>query len=200
MKNVITILYEDFETLDAFGPIEVLGTLADRFNIIVASLSGGLVWSSQKGPVMTRAFRDLDVRDYILLIPGGIGTRQLVRDRQYIDSLSTLADRAECILTVCTGSILLSKTGFLDGKQATSNKRVFQWTGMESPDVDWVKKARWVKAGNIYTSSGVSAGIDMALGFVADQFGLDTALKVAQTIEYDWHEDPAWDPFAELYG
>lgn len=81
----------------------------------------------------------------------------------------------------------------------TSNKRVFPWTGMESPNVNWVKKARWVKAGNIYTSSGVSAGIDMALGFVADHLGRGTALKVAQKIEYEWHEDPSWDPFAELY-
>ena len=200
MKDVITVLYEDFETLDAFGPVEVIGAIADRFNMIFASRSGGLVQSSQKVPVMTRPFDELNTQNYILLVPGGIGARQLVKDREYIDSLHRLADSAEFILTVCTGSILLSKTGILDGKQATSNKRVFPWTGMESPAVNWVKKARWVKSGKIYTSSGVSAGIDMALGFVAGWFGRETALKIARTIEYDWHEDPAWDPFADLYG
>jgi transcriptional regulator GlxA family with amidase domain len=199
-KDVITVLYDDFETLDVFGPVEVLGTLADRFNIIFTSQNGAIITSTQKVPVSTIPFGVPDARSYVLLIPGGVGTRQLVKDREYIDALRRLAENAEFILTVCTGSILLSKTGLLDGKQATSNKRVFAWTGMESPAVNWIKKARWVKAGNIYTSSGVSAGIDMALGFVADQFGRGTALQVARTIEYEWHEDPTWDPFAGLYG
>lgn len=199
MKTIIVILYNDFETLDVFGPVEVLGTLADRFNIIHASQNGGIVRSTQKVPVPTVPFEDLDTKGSVLLIPGGVGTRQLVKNREYTSSLIRLAGDAEFILTVCTGSILLSKTGLLDGKKATSNKRVFAWTGMESPAVYWIKKARWVKDGNIYTSSGVSAGIDMALGFVADRFGLETALEVARGIEYEWHEDPTWDPFAELY-
>ena len=174
----------------------MLGTLADRFNIVFTSQNGGMVTSSQMVPVFTVPFGNLDFRNYILLIPGGTGTRQLVKDGAYIDHLRRLAGNAEFILTVCTGSILLSKTGILDGKQATSNKKVFAWTAKESPAVNWIKKARWVKDGNIYTSSGVSAGIDMALGFVADQFGRDTALQVTRGIEYEWHEDPACDPFA----
>jgi putative intracellular protease/amidase len=108
MKDVITVLYEDFETLDLFGPVEVLGTLADRFNIIFASRNGGLVQSSQKVQVMTQSFEGLDTHNYILRIPGGIGARQLVKDGENIDSLRKLTDDAEFILTVCTGSILLS--------------------------------------------------------------------------------------------
>ena len=200
LKDIITVLYDDFETLDVFGPVEVLGTLADRFNMVFTSLNGGIVTSSQKVPVPTVPFGNPDAGSYVLLIPGGTGTRQLVKDGEYIDHLRRLAGNAEFILTVCTGSILLSKTGILDGRQATSNKKVFAWTGTESPAVNWIKNARWVKDGNIYTSSGVSAGIDMALGFVSDQFGRDTALQVARGIEYEWHEDPSWDPFAELYG
>ena len=200
MKEIITVLYNDFETLDAFGPVEVLGTLSDQYAIRFASQAGGVVVSSQKVPVLTVPFAECTAKNAVLLIPGGLGTRELTKDRAFVDALHGLARDAEFILTVCTGSILLSKTGILDGKQATSNKRVFAWTKMESPAVHWVKKARWVKDGNIYTSSGVSAGIDMALGFVADRFGRDTALKAAQGIEYEWHEDPARDPFAELYG
>ena len=196
--DVITVLYDEFETLDVFGPVEVLGTLGEQFNIVFTSLDGGIVRSSQNVPVFTCSFAELDSKKYILLIPGGIGTRQLVKDKKYIEMLYRLANHAEFILTVCTGSILLSKTGILDGKEATSNKRVFIWTGMESPAVHWVKKARWVKSGNIYTSSGVSAGTDMALGFIADQVGRDAAIRIAQTIEYEWHEDPRWDPFADL--
>jgi transcriptional regulator GlxA family with amidase domain len=109
-----------------------------------------------------------------------------------------LANKAEYILTVCTGSILLSKTGLLDGKKATSNKRLFAWT-YESPNVHWIKKARWVRHGKIYTGSGVSAGIDMTLGFVSDLLGRGTAKQQANEIEYDCKENSEWDPFSELY-
>jgi transcriptional regulator GlxA family with amidase domain len=113
--------------------------------------------------------------------------------------MKSLAKNAEFIFTVCTGSILFSKTGLLDGKKATSNKRVFSLTSKESPDVNWIKKARWVKDGNIYTSSGISAGIDMALGFISDLLGYPIAKQQSNEIEYDWKEDPDWDPFSELY-
>jgi len=82
--------------------------------------------------------------------------------------------KATYVLTVCTGSILLAKTGFLNGKQATSNKRLFSFT-KRIPGVNWIKKSRWVQDGSVYTSSGVSAGIDMALGFVSDQLGHNSA-------------------------
>ena len=154
MKDVITVLYDDFETLDVFGPVEVLGTLPDRFNTVFTSLNGGIIKSSQNVPVLTVPFEEPDARYIHPAHPGRHRYRLLVKDGVFIDNLRRLADHAEFILTVCTGSILLSKTGMLDGKQATSNKRVFSWTGMESPAVNWVKKARWVKDGNIYTSSG----------------------------------------------
>ena len=87
----------------------------------------------------------------------------------------------------------------LDGRRATSNKRAFHWAQAESPKVQWVKKARWVKDGNVYTSSGLSAGIDMALGFVSDLLGRDIAKQQSNEIEYEWRENADWDPFSELY-
>ena len=199
MKDVITVLFGDFETLDVFGPIEILGRLPEQFNPRFVSISGGEIVSSHKVRVATEKFSDVRGDGYILFVPGGNGVRNLVGNAQFVGELKRLADAAETILTVCTGSILLSKTGLLDGKRATSNKRVFLWTGKESPAVQWVKKARWVKDANIYTSSGVSAGMDMALGFAAETLGYDTAKKVSVEIEYDWKENPEDDPFADLY-
>ena len=63
----------------------------------------------------------------------------------------------------------------------------------------WVNKARWINDGNIYTSSGVSAGIDMTLGFISDLLGYEVAKKQSIEIEYDWKEDPLWDPFSDIY-
>jgi transcriptional regulator GlxA family with amidase domain len=199
VKTIATILFDDFETLDVFGPIEVFGRLKQHFSPEFFSANGGIVTSSHNVRVVTQPLSDLQTESYILLIPGGMGTRALVKDPGFIQSLSRLAQKAEFILTVCTGSGLFSKTGLLDGRRATSNKRAFQWAQTESPKVQWVKRARWVKDGNIYTSSGVSAGIDMALGFVSDLLGRDLAKQQSNEIEYEWRENADWDPFSELY-
>lgn len=196
MYEVITILFDNFETLDVFGPVEILGRLEEEFHLNFYSLKGGIITSSQDVPVYTKPLSTLNLENYILMIPGGIGTRKLVDDDVFLESLKGLSLDAEYVLTICTGSIVLAKTGFLDGKNATTNKRVFKWT-QQFPEVKWVHKARWVKEGNIYTSSGVSAGMDMALGFVADLLGYDVAKEQSIQIEYNWHEDSSWDPFSE---
>jgi transcriptional regulator GlxA family with amidase domain len=199
MREISTLLFNNFETLDVFGPIEILGRLKDHFNPQFYSQNGGIIVSSQNVSIMTKPISDINSTSFILLVPGGIGTRELVKDKVFINNLDLLSKNAEYILTVCTGSILFSKTGLLNGKRATSNKRAFFWTKNESPDVIWIKKARWIKDGNIYSSSGVSAGIDMTLGFISDLLGYDIAKKQSIEIEYDWKEDSEWDPFSELY-
>jgi transcriptional regulator GlxA family with amidase domain len=198
MRDVITVLFNDFETLDVFGPIEVLGRLPEQFNPLFYSITGGIITSSQQVPVMTRSLSALKSTGYILFIPGGMGARDLVNNEEFIATLRSLAGNAGFILTVCTGSIILSRTGILDGRNATSNKRVFAWT-KTAPAVHWIKKARWVKDGTIYTSSGVSAGTDMALGFVSDLLGHPAAEQVSREIEYEWNEDPGHDPFSDMY-
>ena len=198
-REIVTVLFDRFETLDVFGPIEILGRMREHFVPGFYAHRGGRVSSVQGVTIECRPFNDVRSSAYILLIPGGIGTRGLLQDTAYIDALASLAAHAQFVLTVCTGSILYSRTGQLDGRRATTNKRAFHWAGQVSPKVVWVKKARWVKDGTIYSSSGVSAGLDMALGFVADQFGESVAVQQSNEIEYDWKRNPEWDPFADLY-
>ena len=109
------------------------------------------------------------------------------------------APTARFVLTVCTGSGLLAQTGLLDGKRATGNKNSWIWTKAQSDRVDWVYKARWVEDGPFWTSSGVSAGIDMALGWVGTVFGGEVAERIAKTMEYVWERDSTVDHFAALY-
>ncbi|MGL4277587.1 MAG: DJ-1/PfpI family protein, partial [Morganella morganii] len=124
------------------------------------------------------------------------GTRRLVSDEGMLTALRTAAQHAQWCLSVCTGSALLAAAGVLDGRQATSNKRAWQWVTSLSAQVNWVKKARWCADGRFYTSSGVSAGTDMALAFIADRHGETAAEEIAQHIEYRWHNDAGDDPFA----
>lgn len=192
--DVSILLFPDFETLDAFGPVEVLGRI-EEYKLRYISVTGGTITSRQGIRVLTEDIQSDDC-DGILLIPGGQGTRSLVNDTKFIDKLSETVLKTKYCLTVCTGSALLAKTGLLNHKKATSNKKAFEWVKSINPDVLWVEKARRVVDEKYYTSSGVSAGIDMALGFVAERFGVDKAQKIAEHIEYVWNPDPNNDPFA----
>ena len=90
---------------------------------------------------------------------------------------------------------MLAKTGLLDYKKATTNKIAFDWVITNGTNVNWVEKARWVVDGKFYTSSGVSAGMDMTLDFLKDIHGLSIARRVASEIEYEWTEDSENDSF-----
>ena len=86
----------------------------------------------------------------------------------------------------------------LKGKNATSNKMAFDWVCGNGSDIHWVKKARWVKDDKYYTSSGVSAGMDMTLGFISDIHSENTANDLCKYIEYIWNKDKDNDPFANI--
>ena len=107
-----------------------------------------------------------------------------------------MASCAKYCLAICTGSALLAKTGLLDGRKATSNKRAFDWVKSVNTKVNWIQKARWIVDGKFYTSAGVAAGMDMTLGFVADIVGRSTADETARAMEYVWNSDKCNDSFA----
>ena len=187
------VLFDDFETLDVFGPAEIFGR-SPHYTLNYCSLSGGVITSSQGAQIITTVFEP--EKTALMLVPGGQGTRRLVSDEGMLAALRTAAQHAQWCLSVCTGSALLAAAGVLDGRQATSNKRAWQWVTSLSAQVHWVKKARWCADGRFYTSSGVSAGTDMALAFIADRHGETAAEEIAQHIEYRWHNDAGDDPFA----
>lgn len=187
------VLFDDFETLDVFGPAEIFGR-SPYYTLNYCSLSGGVITSSQGAQIITTVFEP--EKTALMLVPGGQGTRRLASDENMLAALRTAAQHAQWCLSVCTGSALLAAAGVLDGRQATSNKRAWQWVTSLSAQVNWVKKARWCADGRFYTSSGVSAGTDMALAFIADRHGETAAEEIAQHIEYRWHNDAGDDPFA----
>lgn len=195
LQNFNIILFDEFETLDAFGPAEVIGQFSEIYNLEYYSFSGGHVTSKQKIKVSTLPFNKMSKTD-VLMIPGGHGTRTLVDDKVFIQELKNLVQEAKYVLTVCTGSALLARTNLLNGKNATTNKKAFEWVCSQGIEVNWKKQARWVCDGNIYTSSGVSAGIDMTLGFISELFGEKLAEDASNHIEYIWNKDKNNDPFS----
>ncbi len=193
--NVAVLLFDDFETLDVFGPVEIFGRLKQYYQVSFYSASGGIVDNNHGVSIQTKNLDEINNGTDIFLIPGGYGTRQEVENIFLIDKIRKISNLSKYVLSVCTGSALLAKTGLLDGRKATSNKKAFDWVITQGKEVQWIKKARWVKDGKFYTSAGVSAGMDMTLGFLNDLHGIEFARNVAFEIEYDWIEDRENDHF-----
>jgi transcriptional regulator GlxA family with amidase domain len=194
------VVFDAFQLLDVFGPLEMFGHIADRVDIVMIAQKAGPVRSAA-GPVVVadHDFANAPKLD-IVMIPGGMGTRREVDNAPFVEAFRTLAQDTPHVATICTGSAVLARTGLLDGVKATTNKRAWQWATGQGAKVAWVPQARWVEDGKYFTSSGISAGMDMALGLIARLFGADTAQMVANRAEYRWHNDPSDDPFAKLNG
>jgi transcriptional regulator GlxA family with amidase domain len=197
MNQIGVLLFKDFETLDVFGPVEIFGVLKDFYRISFYSESGGIINNSHGVAIETLPLDRIEESPDIFLIPGGYGTRTEVNNQGFIEKIKKIALGCKYILTVCTGSALLAKTGLLDNRKATSNKRAFDWVCSTGPYVNWIKNARWVVDGNYYTSSGVSAGMDMAFGFLRDMHGEVFSRKLAFQLEYNLQEDKDNDLFSE---
>ena len=192
------VFYNQFELLDAYGPLEMFGCLGEEVEIISIAQHSGKVASSA-GPNAWAEFSFDDAPDLdLLLLPGGIGTIPELQNPSMITFLKDRCPATQITMSVCSGSALLAKAGLLDGLRATSNKMFFNLATSQSDAVQWVPEARWVDAGQYVTSSGVSAGTDMAVAVIQRLFGQETATRVTEFTEYQWHQDADQDPFAAL--
>ncbi|MGI9316065.1 MAG: DJ-1/PfpI family protein [bacterium] len=198
--NVGVVLFDKFELLDVFGPLEMLGMYPEKFKLHMLGQHQGTAMSAQ-GPrvALDRSF-DHTAQYQILLVPGGAGTRSEVSNPVLLDWLSSQAEHADYVTSVCTGSALLAAAGLLENRSATTNKNAFNWVAGYGENVNWVKQARWVVDGNYYTSSGVSAGIDMSLDLIENILDRARAEQAAHWAEYRWNRDSVDDPFAALAG
>ena len=198
MRVVGVLLFPEFELLDVFGPLEVFGNriLQHHYRVCTVAEAAGPIASAQG----TRAVADHALASCppldIILVPGGMGTRREVDHPSITRWIAARAVDAELVLSVCTGAALLARAGVLDDRRATTNKLAFDSVVSQGPRVTWVRKARWVEDGKFVTSSGVSAGIDMALAVVAKTVDAGTASQTARVMEYTRHTNPDDDPFA----
>jgi transcriptional regulator GlxA family with amidase domain len=197
-RRLVTLLYPGFELLDVYGPLEMFGMVKPEIELVTVAANAGAVVSFQ-GPrsLADHGFDDCPRAD-LLLVPGGIGTVAAMGDAAILGFLRRQAEGAERVMSVCSGSALLARAGLLDGLHATSNKVYFALAESQGEHVIWVSEARWVEDGRFATSSGVSAGIDMALAVIAGMFGEPRAQLIADLAEYTWHRDAAHDPFVRF--
>ncbi len=184
------VLFDDVEELDAVGPWEVLahwtGTFAqDGYTVTCLSPNGQAV-TAAKGLVIGAhaALEDTPMLD-VLLHPGGLGTRRLLRDPAYLDWIRAQRRSVTLMTSVCTGALVYAAAGLLHDRPATTHWSAVNELRALDPTVRIAEHQRWVDDGDIVTSAGVSAGIDMALHLVDRLAGRDRAREVRRGIQYD---------------
>lgn len=194
-KTIGIVLYPDFEELDAIGPYEVFGMFAGMtsgaWQVVTIAESAGPVRShSGLRVVADHSFDDAPPLE-VIVVPGGLGSRAAVNDRRCVDFVRSAGGTAKWRTSVCTGAFILHESGLLSGKKVTTH-----WGAIDMlrrlPGVEVVDDERYVHDGNVLTSAGVSAGIDMALYLVSLLEDEQTALNVQKMMEY-YPKPPAFE-------
>ncbi|KIY73838.1 class I glutamine amidotransferase-like protein [Cylindrobasidium torrendii FP15055 ss-10] len=209
--NYGIVVFPGFQALDVFGPLDAMNLLSYQFPLNLAIIAESLDPVSTKANmnpqnsnfsqsiVPTHTFENPPENLEVLIVPGGIGTRAPTLNST-IDYVAQAFPSLRYFITVCTGASIAARAGVLDGRNATTNKKSWEYVTNFGPNVNWITHARWVVDGNVYTTSGVSAGIDGMMAFMADIYGANATNTVAQGMEYERELDPSHDPFADLYG
>jgi len=188
MRRAGIVLFDGVEELDAFGPWEVLSFWCRQFpqdgwEVALCALSGGFVTAAKGAVVIPHELwrDDLD----LVLVPGGAGTRDLLRRPEVLEMLRAAHARGALVTSVCTGSLVLAAAGLLAGRPATTYHAAYDELLALAPDCLPDRESRWVDSGEIVTAAGVSAGIDMALHLVDRLAGTERAREVRRGIQYD---------------
>jgi transcriptional regulator GlxA family with amidase domain len=197
-RRVGILIFDDVEVLDFAGPFEVfsLARLNEARRLEESSPFESVLVAEKEDPVMTTGGMlvmphcttvicpPLD----ILVVPGGLGTRREVGNRNLLKWIAEKAGEVEILAGVCTGSVLLGKAGLLHGRRATTHWKALDWMRELLPDTLVEEKLHVVEDGNVFTSAGISAGIDLSLLIVARCLGESIARATAERMEYPYPE------------
>ena len=218
------LLFPQFEVLDAAGPIEALNVLSFYMNqqdmklsVIAQTMNPvsvgpippnttGQKFTGQQLYQPTHTFETAPILD-VLIVPGGKGADRSDEEmKPFLSFISKTYHGSDgkpplkYLFSICTGSDLFARAGVLDGQKATTNKKAYSRVTKHGPKTHWIGHARWVESGNIWTTSGVTAGIDGMVALIAKIYDDETAEKICDIIEHVRVKDSGNDPFAEKNG
>ncbi|WP_279146540.1 DJ-1/PfpI family protein [Photobacterium carnosum] len=198
-QTVTVLLFEQFELLDALGPLHMFGLLPEYYQLQIITINGQHVTSTQGINMQpTLSFNDT-ISAGILITPGGAGIRLATHNKDILAWLKKVAPQQRIVCSTSTGAALLANAGLLDNGKATTTQKNLDWVCQFGHNIQWQTSARWVRYGNIFTVSGSSASLDMSLAIIGHQHGDSIARRIAADTEYLWLNDPNDDPFAPLH-
>lgn len=184
---VVLVVFPDAIHLDVAGPMQVFSLAhrykAECYDIVLVSSEGGLQRMDtgvllDTQPIDQWCGKDIDT----LLIAGGFGAQTAAQDTDLIAKINDLAGNSKRVGSICTGALILAATGLLDGRSAVTHWSFCDRLASQYPNVRLEPNRIYTKDGGIWTSAGVTAGIDMALAMVADDVGHNAAIKIAKML------------------
>ncbi len=197
-KTVCIVIFNEVEVLDFCGPFEVFSVArlnedrrleeASPFRVMLVAERDEMVITTGGMRVMPEFTVENCPPFDILMVPGGLGTRKEIANGRLLNWIHERAVQAETVTSVCTGSMLLGKAGLLKGRRATTHWNMLGWMRESFPDTVVEDCLHVVEDGNVFTSAGISAGIDLALILVARYFGEEVARATARRMEYPYPE------------
>lgn len=190
-RSVGIFLFDEVEVLDFTGPFEVFSVTAlsdgsKPFSVKTISENGNIVHARNGLKVQPDYRLDQMPQMDILVIPGGYGARETeIHNDHVIRWIAGQMSKVELMTSVCTGALLLAKAGLLDGRKATTHWASIERMKKDFPEVNVQQDVKFVDEGNIITSGGISAGINMSFHIVKRLLGEEIAKETARRMEYD---------------
>ncbi len=199
-RNVAIFIFDEVEVLDFAGPFEIFSVTGLRGGgeapFKVSTIAEKSIVAARNGLQIMPTYLLADSPQFdIVLIPGGggfypdgmpFGSRREMHNQVVLDWINEQNKTAELVLSVCTGSMILAKTGLLDGLKATTHWLAEKGMREAAPNTELLMQERWVDNGRVILSAGVSAGIDMSLYVVSKLLGKVAADETAKYIQYDY--------------
>jgi transcriptional regulator GlxA family with amidase domain len=182
-RRVVIVVFDDVLALDAVGPAEVFAHASEDYTVeLVAPSAGPVRTSAGYGLVPHGTLDQCRGRIDTLIVAGGEGSRAAAHDGEVVRWMANAARRSRRVASVCTGAFVLAKAGLLDGRRATTHWGWCERLAASHPQVDVEPDAIFVRDGDVFTSAGVTAGMDLSLALVEDDLGRDVALRVAREL------------------
>ena len=187
-RRVGIVLFEDVEDIDYVGPLTVFWMAShlfpDEMETVTISATGGAVRTSMGVSVLPHAGFDTAGRIDILVIAGGTGHRAAMLDRELTEWIAERAKDAEVVSSVCSGAFILAAAGVLRDQPATAAWMALDRLRTTFPSLDVQSGVRWVDEGEVVTSAGAAAGIDMSLHLIDRLLGPAAAARIVKHMSY----------------
>jgi len=206
-KLVVFVVYPDIVLLDLVGPLQVFShaldpaTGANGYHCAVTSFEGGTVVTNTVVSIPSEPMsRYLKRQIHTLVIVGGDGANHAMRDEALLEKITKFSSGAQRVCSVCSGALVLAATGILDGRRAVTHWDDCQTLEDEFPAIRVEMDPIYIRDDNVWTSAGITAGIDMALAIVTEDLGRPAALQIARSMVTQMARSGGQSQFSPILG
>jgi len=201
IKKMALICFEGFQTLDLIGPMEVFSLAKvdkkPEYECILMSEHGGMITSSSGVVILTQKLLSLEGFDSLIIV-GGDNIKKPEQQLNLVNYIQQQHTKVNRVISICTGVFLLARAGLLENKNITTHWSCLQQLKFLVPSAKVAEDAIYIKSDNIYTSAGISAGMDLALSIIEEDLGKNISMAIARELVIFYHRPGGQKQFSDL--